>query len=68
MANAKKCDRCGQFYDNYPIGNSVGIYNGIRRVRKDEFGSIMAERETIDLCEKCMSEFAEFLSNRKENK
>lgn len=32
MSLAKRCDRCGKFYDHYPTGNKPQ-YNAIRRVQ-----------------------------------
>ena len=31
MAIARKCDRCGKFYEYYPKGNKVE-YNGVQRI------------------------------------
>lgn len=68
MANAKKCDRCGKFYNPYPIGDAVGAYNSVRKARTNSVGAILCERDPIDLCEQCMCELNEFLNNRKGNK
>lgn len=55
--NAKKCDRCGKFYENYPIGNQAGVYNAVCRLRVSGSGAILADSKHIDLCESCMDEF-----------
>ena len=68
MAEAKKCDRCGKFYEPYPTGDALGAYNSVRRARTNLFGAIVYEKDQIDLCEQCMCELNEFLNNRKENK
>lgn len=65
MAEAKKCDRCGQFYDPYPIDDAVGVYNSVRRARTNSFGAIVCEKGQIDLCEQCMCELNEFLNNER---
>lgn len=61
MAMAKKCDRCGKLYEYYPTGKLIGN-NAIRRLCKNEYGGIIFQDNTIDLCEKCMSEFDEFMT------
>ena len=33
MSLAKKCDRCGKFYEHYPIGNP-GAYNAIIKIKR----------------------------------
>lgn len=67
MALAKKCDRCGNFYEHYPKSKLVQN-NAIRRLYKNEYGNISSQDNTIDLCEKCMSEFENFmLLKEKEN-
>ncbi len=40
MALAKKCDRCGKFYDHYPNGNKSQS-NAIRKVQKDATGGTL---------------------------
>lgn len=61
MACAKKCDRCGKYYDDYAF--AVGEYNyvvkGRRRFLKDEGDAQGAIR---DLCPECMQEFCDFLN------
>ena len=41
------------------------LNNAIRRVYKNEYGSISSQDDTIDLCEKCMSEFENFMMKGK---
>lgn len=64
MAMAKKCDRCGKLYEHYPKGKLIRN-NAIRRLCKNEYGGIIFQDNTIDLCEKCMSEFDEFMTKGK---
>ena len=52
MANAKKCDRCGEYYDE-PDSNCIG---GINIVPVSE-GTIY----TFDLCEDCLENLYDFL-------
>ena len=61
MAMAKKCDRCGKLHEHYPKGKLIGN-NAIRRLCKNECGGIIFQDNAIDLCEKCMSEFDEFMT------
>ena len=63
MALAKKCDRCGQYYNHYPLGNEPGIYNAIRQARVDSVGTIVREGSHLDLCPKCMDDLFHFLHN-----
>ena len=60
MALAKKCDRCGNLYEHYQKSKLVPN-NAIRRLYKNEYGGVIFQDNTIDLCEKCMSEFDEFM-------
>ena len=52
MANAKKCDRCGEYYDE-PGSNCIG---GINIIPVSE-GTIY----TFDLCEDCLEDLYDFL-------
>lgn len=55
MSDAKKCDRCGKFYDIYePVDNAAGF----RFVNKG--GRL---QETYDLCPNCMAELIHWLAN-----
>lgn len=66
MAMAKKCDRCGKLYEHYPKGKLTGDRNNaIRSLYKNEYGGIIFQDNAIDLCEKCMSEFDEFMTKGK---
>lgn len=63
MAMSKKCDRCGIFYDPYPVGNIPGTYNAVKRLRIDEFGDVKAQSNHVDLCLDCMKKLERFLRN-----
>ena len=61
LSLAKKCDRCGKLYEDYPKDKQTGNRNNaIRRLYKNEYGGVILQDNTIDLCEKCMSEFDKF--------
>ena len=64
MALAKKCDRCGNLYEHY-LKSKLVPNNAIRRLYKNEYGDIGSQGDTIDLCEKCMSEFENFMMKGK---
>lgn len=65
MANAKRCDRCKEYYDDNSKYQS--------RVRKEAFltGVLIAygpqklEEEGIDLCDDCLTALHEFLEMRR---
>lgn len=52
MANAKKCDRCGEYYDE-PGSKCIG---GINIVPVSE-----GTRYKFDLCENCLEDLYDFL-------
>ena len=66
--NAKKCDRCGKYYDIYMYkipqkdndrhGNKVTIFNNT--VFNDH------QVESFDLCNPCMTKLEKFLGMNKE--
>ena len=64
MALAKKCDRCGKFYDHYPKGNKTQS-NAIRKIQKDAAGGTeeVCTNWVIDLCPDCMDSFEDWLKN-----
>ena len=64
MALANKCDRCGKLYEYYPIGNQSGVFNAVRRIRKDDYGSIACKEQSIDLCPECMGMLKKFLKGK----
>lgn len=66
MALAKKCDRCGKFYDYYPIGDKVQ-YNALRMIQKKITGETKNSHAAYDLCSDCMYAFAKFITEKKIN-
>lgn len=65
MAIAKKCDRCGKFYEHYPIGNIPGEYNAIEKVRLGKNGEVEYRSSDMDLCPDCMYSFVKFMKGSK---
>ena len=65
--NAKKCDRCGKYYDyyNFPIhakevhGNCITIWN----IMENGYESIAKK---LDLCKSCMLKLEKFLGMNNE--
>ena len=67
MAIAKQCDRCGKFYNPYPMSNNPNnnpnMYNALRRIRMNNSNMVeLTGSSPIDLCEECMSEFDKFIN------
>lgn len=57
--NAKKCDRCGKFYDEY---NQNKNHNGICFCRKYySNGFNVSYDNCIDLCPECMTDVKAFV-------
>lgn len=65
MALAKKCDRCGKFYEHYPVGNIPGEYNAIEKVRLGKNGAVEYRSSDMDLCPDCMYSFVKFMKGSK---
>lgn len=53
---AKKCDRCGKFYESYDMIDNREM-NGVYIISKNEFGVRESISEDIDLCIECMNSF-----------
>lgn len=65
MANAKKCDICGRYYDKNTKYTSSGrlagsIISGIATTNR-----IYEKDKCYDLCDKCLTELFEFLENKR---
>ena len=63
MASAKKCDRCGSFYDPYKgvrvRPNTKSVLSSVNRVSfSNSFGSCF----TFDLCSSCMASTLLFMN------
>ena len=68
MANAKKCDRCGSFYDKNLKYSVRGM-----QIREEEFVSGFEYTTTggsfkarVDLCDGCLTELELFLADGKD--
>ena len=63
MALAKKCDRCGKFYEHYPIGEPprTGTGNAVSRIRRGRDLGTKIALDIMDLCPDCMESFDRFM-------
>ena len=64
MALAKKCDRCGKFYEEYNTKNDGKNINGILLLNIDCHEKYYTHGP-IDLCPDCKDSFKEWLTNKK---
>lgn len=58
--NAKKCDRCGKYYETE---NSVTIQYVYGQVKFVPFIGLCPEKTTYDLCADCAEEFQEWMNS-----
>lgn len=65
--NAKKCDRCGKYYDrnNAKLKGYDGVIAGVSLVRCGVPSGIRYIEEK-DLCDECIEEFQDFMKNKEE--
>jgi hypothetical protein len=69
MANAKQCDRCGEFYVDMPkseidfLTNEYVYVTPLSTIESiSVFGTGYVERNVdLDLCQKCLDEFCEWM-------
>ena len=57
---AKKCDRCGTYYELYNVQHNAKKTNGIVFVNIDASSQYFTNT-TIDLCPKCMEAVRKFV-------
>lgn len=67
MAYARKCDRCGNFYDPYTKRSDSGPVNSLQLLETSMDGIIRQTRKTFDLCPECMNKIINFLENKEED-
>lgn len=64
MAIARKCDRCGQYYDkNSKHETSNKVYNGIIGGVATTDAFLKNVDKNYDLCDDCIGELFRFLNN-----
>lgn len=61
MSLARKCDRCGKFYETYAgvDANDFG-FNRVRLIYADDGGHCRV-RKNFDLCQKCSTDLEDWL-------
>lgn len=61
---AKKCDRCGEYYDNYHnlLSIAKARANGIALIDIDDATEGYLERKYIDLCPNCLNDFQSWMT------
>lgn len=66
MALAKKCDRCGTYYDYYGPDTLSGCeFNAVAEIAVDKKEEIVNDSWKLDLCPKCRKSFKEWLNGGK---
>ena len=60
MANARKCDRCHAFYEEYGVENDSENVNAIRLLNLDSKREYYTQ-DIFDLCPACMNGLKRFL-------
>lgn len=75
MANAKKCDRCGNYYDanaKYAVGSvlcNTNYISGISTLKSIDVSCVKEPDTIYDLCDKCLESFYDwFECDKKEHK
>lgn len=69
MANAKKCDRCGAYYDLYPTVENplTRLAEAMKRAstakERDPEAMIACIKDVVDLCPGCEESLRRWLSN-----
>lgn len=63
MANARQCDRCGKFYEEYGIKNDKNNPNAIIFCNVDSNAKYYAANIN-DLCPECMAQVQKWFKNK----
>ena len=67
MALAKKCDRCGKFYDEYNFTKDDKNINGIMTLNLDEQDHYYTHKP-LDFCPSCKDSFEKWLNKKGDQK
>ena len=62
MANAKKCDRCGKYYDEYIEEIWVTTHNKIRNIDGFALTEDGYVHHNMDICPMCMIKFVDWMN------
>lgn len=65
---AKKCDRCGEYYDRYHYLSPIAYdkANGIVLADFNDYHYTYCNRKSIDLCPKCLTDFESWMTKTPE--
>ena len=63
MADAKRCDRCGQFYIYSSETHGCKFYSAVEN-RERLITSIGNNYTDFDICPECWAKFREFMENK----
>lgn len=63
MASAKKCDRCGEYYEPYNAKNDKEKINGFITANIDDERKYYSQ-DIFDLCPICCEHFKKWLENK----
>lgn len=66
MAIARKCDRCGLYYDEYNVGYNAEKINGINLLNIDSNGKYFSHGPQ-DLCPACSNELMRWFKKENNN-
>lgn len=70
MANAKKCDRCGTYFEEKPSEEKKIVITRHDKITGFDLSQGVhfkdVKKEEIDLCPDCMEELLEFLRGKKD--
>lgn len=64
MANAMKCDRCGQYYDENKQHKTIGRILGSKITGISLVCDFDSHDKMIDLCDDCITDLKEFMKGK----
>ena len=64
MSLAKKCDRCGNLYEQKDVNVCGVITNGLSLIYRDDQNSKAFSHKYFDLCPECLAHLADWLKNK----
>lgn len=66
MANAKRCDKCEAFYEEYEKEFDGCKINGFLTVNMD-YKRAYSAKKVYELCPACLKSFADFMEGKHDN-
>ena len=64
MADAKKCDICGTYYDRYNTSKAGGVCPNQITFQQETTTSVN-DFKTYDACPNCLKDIADFIESRR---